>query len=95
MRKHRLDKVGMVAKGRVDAAANRLRDALRDEQAEQTRLDQLTEFSHEYDQFLERRDADTRLADFAEDIWPFMRVLAVERNGIKGRTQAVDIFALA
>ena len=47
MRKHRLDKVGTVAKGKVDAAANRLRDALRSEQAEQTRLEQLTEFSRE------------------------------------------------
>lgn len=34
MRKHRLDKVGMVAKGKVDVAANRLRDAFRSEQAD-------------------------------------------------------------
>ena len=72
MRKHRLDKVSMVAKGKVDAAANRLRDALRNEQAEQTRLDQLTEFSREYDQFLERRDADTLSPRQLEEYRRFM-----------------------
>ena len=77
MRKHRLDKVGMVAKGRVDAAANRLRDALRSEQAEQTRLEQLTEFSREYDQFLERRDADTLSPRQLEEYRRFMHRLHV------------------
>jgi len=77
MRKHRLDKVGMVAKGKVDVAANRLRDALRSEQAEQTRLDQLTEFSREYDQFLERRDADTLSPRQLEEYRRFMHRLHV------------------
>ena len=77
MRKHRLDKVGMVAKGKVDAAANRLRDALRNEQAEQTRLNQLTEFSREYDQFLERRDADTLSPRQLEEYRRFMHRLHV------------------
>ena len=77
MRKHRLDKVGTVAKGKVDAAANRLRDALRSEQAEQTRLEQLTEFSREYDQFLERRDADTLSPRQLEEYRRFMHRLHV------------------
>jgi len=77
MRKHRLDKVGMVAKGKVDVAANRLRDALRSEQAEQARLDQLTEFSREYDQFLERRDADTLSPRQLEEYRRFMHRLHV------------------
>ena len=77
MRKHRLDKVGIVAKGKMDAAANRLRDALRSEQAEQTRLEQLTEFSREYDQFLERRDADTLSPRQLEEYRRFMHRLHV------------------
>ena len=77
MRKHRLDKVGIVAKGKTDAAANRLRDALRSEQAEQTRLEQLTEFSREYDQFLERRDADTLSPRQLEEYRRFMHRLHV------------------
>ena len=77
MRKHRLDKVGTVAKGKVDAAANRLRDALRSEQAEQNRLEQLTEFSREYDQFLERRDADTLSPRQLEEYRRFMHRLHV------------------
>ena len=75
MRKHRLDKVGVVAKGKVDTAASRLRDALRSEQAEQTRLEQLTEFSREYDQFLERRDADTLSPRQLEEYRRFMHRL--------------------
>jgi flagellar export protein FliJ len=67
----------MVAKGKVDVAANRLRDALRSEQAEQTRLDQLTEFSREYDQFLERRDADTLSPRQLEEYRRFMHRLHV------------------
>jgi flagellar export protein FliJ len=77
MRRHRLDKVGIVAKGKMDAAANRLRDALRSEQAEQTRLEQLTEFSREYDQFLERRDADTLSPRQLEEYRRFMHRLHV------------------
>ena len=77
MRKHRLDKVGMVAKGKVDTAAGRLRDALRSEQAEQTRLEQLTEFSREYDQFLEQRDADTLSPRQLEEYRRFMHRLHV------------------
>ena len=77
MRKHRLDKIGIVAKGKMDAAANRLRDALRSEQAEQTRLEQLTEFSREYDQFLERRDADTLSPRQLEEYRRFMHRLHV------------------
>ena len=77
MRKHRLDKVGIVAKGKMDAAANRLRDALRSEQAEQTRLEQLTAFSREYDQFLERRDADTLSPRQLEEYRRFMHRLHV------------------
>ena len=77
MRKHRLDKVGVVAKGKVDTAASRLRDALRSEQAEQTRLEQLTEFSREYDQFLERRDADTLSPRQLEEYRRFMHRLHV------------------
>ena len=77
MRKHRLDKVGIVAKGKVDTAASRLRDALRSEQAEQTRLEQLTEFSREYDQFLERRDADTLSPRQLEEYRRFMHRLHV------------------
>ena len=77
MRKHRLDKVGLVAKGKVDTAASRLRDALRSEQAEQTRLEQLTEFSREYDQFLERRDADTLSPRQLEEYRRFMHRLHV------------------
>ena len=77
MRKHRLDKVGIVAKGKVDTAASRLRDALRSEQAEQSRLEQLTEFSREYDQFLERRDADTLSPRQLEEYRRFMHRLHV------------------
>ena len=80
MRKHRLDKVGVVAKGKVDTAASRLRDALRSEQAEQTRLEQLTEFSREYDQFLERRDADTLSPRQLEEYRRFMHRLHVAVN---------------
>ena len=82
MRKHRLDKVGVVAKGKADTAASRLRDALRSEQAEQTRLEQLTEFSREYDQFLERRDADTLSPRQLEEYRRFLhrRHVAVDRQ---------------
>jgi len=77
MRKHRLDKVGTVAKGKVDAAAHRLREALRSEEAEHNRLEQLTEFSREYDQFLERRDADTLSPRQLEEYRRFMHRLHV------------------
>ena len=75
MRKHRLDKVGLVAKGKVDAAANRLRDARQNEAAEQSRLDQLTEFSREFDQFLDRRDNDTLSPRQLEEYRRFMHRL--------------------
>ena len=42
MRKHRLDSVGLVAKGKVDAAANRLRDARQNEAAEPVSYTHLT-----------------------------------------------------
>jgi len=94
MRKHRLDKVGMVAKGKVDVAANRLRDALRSEQAEQTRLDQLTEFSREYDQFLERRDADTLSPRQLEEYRRFMHRLHVAVDS-QSQTAATSSKAVA
>ena len=75
MRKHRLDSVGLVAKGKVDAAANRLRDARQNEAAEQSRLDQLTEFSREFDQFLDRRDSDTLSPRQLEEYRRFMHRL--------------------
>ena len=75
MRKHRLDQVGLVAKGKVDAAANRLRDARQNESAEQSRLDQLTEFSREFDQFLDRRDNDTLSPRQLEEYRRFMHRL--------------------
>jgi len=94
MRKHRLDKVGMVAKGKVDVAANRLRDALRSEKAEQTRLDQLTEFSREYDQFLERRDADTLSPRQLEEYRRFMHRLHVAVDS-QSQTAATSSKAVA
>ena len=94
MRKHRLDKVGMVAKGKVDVAANRLRDALRSEQAEQTRLDQLTEFSREYDQFLERRDVDTLSPRQLEEYRRFMHRLHVAVDS-QSQTAATSSKAVA
>lgn len=94
MRKHRLDKVGMVAKGKVDVAANRLRDALRSEQAEQTRLDQLAEFSREYDQFLERRDADTLSPRQLEEYRRFMHRLHVAVDS-QSQTAATSSKAVA
>ena len=75
MRKNRLDSVGLVAKGKVDAAANRLRDARQNEAAEQSRLDQLTEFSREFDQFLDRRGNDTLSPRQLEEYRRFMHRL--------------------
>jgi flagellar export protein FliJ len=59
----------------VDAAANRLRDARQNEAAEQSRLDQLTEFSREFDQFLDRRDNDTLSPRQLEEYRRFMHRL--------------------
>jgi|GEM_PF-3017653 len=93
-RKHRLDKVGLVAKGKVDAAANRLRDARHNEAEEQSRLDQLIEFSREFDQFLDRRDSDTLSPRQLEEYRRFMHRLhgAVDQQS---QTAAATVDAVA
>jgi len=93
-RKHRLDKVGLVAKGKVDAAANRLRDARHNEAEEQSRLDQLIEFSREFDQFLDRRDSGTLSPRQLEEYRRFMHRLhgAVDQQS---QTAAATVDAVA
>ena len=93
-RKHRLDKVGLVAKGKVDAAANRLRDARHNEAEQQSRLDQLIEFSREFDQFLDRRDSDTLSPRQLEEYRRFMHRLhgAVDQQS---QTAAATVDAVA
>ena len=44
---------------------------------------------------IEGGDADARLTDLSVDVWPFIRVLAVERHGVEGSRQAVNRLALA
>ena len=93
-RKHRLDKVGLVAKGKVDAAANRLRDARHNEAEQQSRLDQLIEFSRGFDQFLDRRDSDTLSPRQLEEYRRFMHRLhgAVDQQS---QTAAATVDAVA
>ena len=93
-RKHRLDKVGLVAKGKVDAAANRLRDARHNEAEQQSRLDQLIEFSREFYQFLDRRDSDTLSPRQLEEYRRFMHRLhcAVDQQS---QTAAATVDAVA
>ena len=93
-RKHRLDKVGLVAKGKVDAAANRLRDARHNEAEEQSRLDQLIEFSREFDQFLDRRDSDTLSPRQLEEYRRFMHRLHGEVDQ-QSQTAAATVDAVA